>query len=308
MPQRLWTGSRPEPPAGVRGGGRDRQRDRGGEPPVPHSASGERRAAPADHGGRRAALRAQRPGSRPDEPRGAAARRPAAAPAAHHRRRARLRRRSIPRPASARCASASTTRRSSGSFRACSACSRRRRRGCASWPSRCSFARSPRRSRAALDAAVTVADELPANIRRQPLYTEGFTCLYDPAPRAPAHAHREGVLRAAARHRLVQRRPSRHRRGRAPQDAQRPVLGVELRARRRAHRGHRDAGDGSPHRGRPDPRGAAAPEEEAAAVHHPGLARWICSGPWPPTTTSPAGSCGRRSSRSPARRRRTKGS
>lgn len=31
-----------------------------------------------------------------------------------------------------------------------------------------------------LDAAVTVADELPANIRRQPLYTDGFTCLYDP--------------------------------------------------------------------------------------------------------------------------------
>lgn len=30
-----------------------------------------------------------------------------------------------------------------------------------------------------LDAAVTVADELPANIRRQPLYTDGFTCLYD---------------------------------------------------------------------------------------------------------------------------------
>jgi LysR family transcriptional activator of mexEF-oprN operon len=33
---------------------------------------------------------------------------------------------------------------------------------------------------AGLDAAVTVADELPANIRRQPLYTDGFTCLCDP--------------------------------------------------------------------------------------------------------------------------------
>jgi LysR family transcriptional regulator, mexEF-oprN operon transcriptional activator len=31
-----------------------------------------------------------------------------------------------------------------------------------------------------LDAAVTVADELPATIRRQPLITGGFTCLYDP--------------------------------------------------------------------------------------------------------------------------------
>jgi LysR family transcriptional activator of mexEF-oprN operon len=31
-----------------------------------------------------------------------------------------------------------------------------------------------------LDAAVTVADELPANIRRQPLFTGGFVCLYDP--------------------------------------------------------------------------------------------------------------------------------
>jgi LysR family transcriptional activator of mexEF-oprN operon len=31
-----------------------------------------------------------------------------------------------------------------------------------------------------LDAAVTVADELPATIRRQPLFTGGFVCLYDP--------------------------------------------------------------------------------------------------------------------------------
>jgi LysR family transcriptional activator of mexEF-oprN operon len=29
-------------------------------------------------------------------------------------------------------------------------------------------------------AAITVADELPANIRRQPLIHGGFTCLYDP--------------------------------------------------------------------------------------------------------------------------------
>jgi LysR family transcriptional activator of mexEF-oprN operon len=33
---------------------------------------------------------------------------------------------------------------------------------------------------AGLDAAVTVADELPATIRRQPLFSGGFTCLYDP--------------------------------------------------------------------------------------------------------------------------------
>lgn len=31
----------------------------------------------------------------------------------------------------------------------------------------------------ALDAAVSVADELPANVRRQSLYNDGFTCLYD---------------------------------------------------------------------------------------------------------------------------------
>ena len=31
-----------------------------------------------------------------------------------------------------------------------------------------------------LDAAVTVADDLPANIRRKRLYIDGFTCLYDP--------------------------------------------------------------------------------------------------------------------------------
>jgi LysR family transcriptional activator of mexEF-oprN operon len=30
-----------------------------------------------------------------------------------------------------------------------------------------------------LDAAVTVADELSANIRREPLFADGFTCLYD---------------------------------------------------------------------------------------------------------------------------------
>ncbi|WP_437875393.1 LysR family transcriptional regulator [Sorangium sp. So ce513] len=31
-----------------------------------------------------------------------------------------------------------------------------------------------------LDAAVTVADELPATVRRQPLYCGGFVCLFDP--------------------------------------------------------------------------------------------------------------------------------
>jgi LysR family transcriptional activator of mexEF-oprN operon len=36
-----------------------------------------------------------------------------------------------------------------------------------------------------LDAAVTVADELPANIRRQPLLRGGFTCLYDPRHARP---------------------------------------------------------------------------------------------------------------------------
>jgi LysR family transcriptional activator of mexEF-oprN operon len=33
---------------------------------------------------------------------------------------------------------------------------------------------------AGLDAAITVADELPPTIRRMPLLTGGFTCLYDP--------------------------------------------------------------------------------------------------------------------------------
>jgi len=32
----------------------------------------------------------------------------------------------------------------------------------------------------AVDAAVTVADELPASIRRQPVFSGGFVCLYDP--------------------------------------------------------------------------------------------------------------------------------
>jgi LysR family transcriptional regulator, mexEF-oprN operon transcriptional activator len=33
---------------------------------------------------------------------------------------------------------------------------------------------------AGLDAAITVADELPTTIRREPLLSGGFTCLYDP--------------------------------------------------------------------------------------------------------------------------------
>jgi LysR family transcriptional activator of mexEF-oprN operon len=33
---------------------------------------------------------------------------------------------------------------------------------------------------AGLDAAITVADELPATIRRKRLFSGGFTCLYDP--------------------------------------------------------------------------------------------------------------------------------
>jgi len=33
---------------------------------------------------------------------------------------------------------------------------------------------------AGLDAAITVADDLPATIRREPLLRGGFTCLYDP--------------------------------------------------------------------------------------------------------------------------------
>ena len=51
-----------------------------------------------------------------------------------------------------------------------------------------------------LDAAVTVADDLPATIRRQALYTGGFTCLYDP---------RQGRLRSLteeayfARHHVI---------------------------------------------------------------------------------------------------------
>lgn len=32
----------------------------------------------------------------------------------------------------------------------------------------------------AVDAAVTVADELPSSIRREPLFTGGFVCLFDP--------------------------------------------------------------------------------------------------------------------------------
>jgi LysR family transcriptional activator of mexEF-oprN operon len=31
-----------------------------------------------------------------------------------------------------------------------------------------------------LDAAVTVADDLPATVRRRPLFVDDFTCLYDP--------------------------------------------------------------------------------------------------------------------------------
>lgn len=44
---------------------------------------------------------------------------------------------------------------------------------------------------AGLDAAVTVADELPGTIRRQPLLAGGFTCLYD-----PRHARLRTLTRA----------------------------------------------------------------------------------------------------------------
>lgn len=44
----------------------------------------------------------------------------------------------------------------------------------------------------AVDAAITVADELPAGVRRQPLFHAGFVCLFDPRharlPRAPSEA------------------------------------------------------------------------------------------------------------------------
>ena len=45
--QSLWTRSRPEPAARVRGGRRDRQRHRSGEPALRHAAGGECGVAPA---------------------------------------------------------------------------------------------------------------------------------------------------------------------------------------------------------------------------------------------------------------------
>jgi LysR family transcriptional regulator, mexEF-oprN operon transcriptional activator len=45
---------------------------------------------------------------------------------------------------------------------------------------------------AGLDAAVTVADELPAAFRRRALYADGFTCLYDPR-RGPIHRLTEEI-------------------------------------------------------------------------------------------------------------------
>jgi LysR family transcriptional activator of mexEF-oprN operon len=45
---------------------------------------------------------------------------------------------------------------------------------------------------AGLDAAITVADDLPATIRRERLFFGGFTCLYD-----PRHARLRGKLTEA---------------------------------------------------------------------------------------------------------------
>jgi len=45
-----------------------------------------------------------------------------------------------------------------------------------------------------LAAAITVADELPAAIRRERLFYGGFTCLYD-----PRHASGERAIVAPAR-------------------------------------------------------------------------------------------------------------
>ena len=121
-----------------------------------------------------------------------------------------------------------------------------------------------------LDAAVTVADELPANIRREPLFADGFTCLYDArharlgtSPRRSTSRDRTSSSRTTA----ISGASSRT----FPQDPHRPVFGVELRARRRAHRRDRDARDGSANRRQSDSLGEAPPEDEAASLHHPGV-------------------------------------
>ena len=124
---------------------------------------------------------------------------------------------------------------------------------------------------AGLDAAVTVADELPATIRREPLIHGGFTCLYDPRhARIRTLTEKEyfardhiivsynGDLRGIVEDMLRE-------------DQERSVLSLELREPWRADRRHRDARDDPRARRRADPRHATAPEDQAPAVCHQGV-------------------------------------
>ena len=126
-----------------------------------------------------------------------------------------------------------------------------------------------------IDVAITVADELPAAIRRRALFEGGFVCLHDPrsAARAPAEeAHRAKLPRARARDRLGQRRSPRRGGGRARYPAHGAGLGALVPEHRRAGRRLGAAGNGAFDRGARDRGPALPPAHEGAPFRLRGLA------------------------------------
>src|SRR5690606_18301688 len=82
---RLWTGPRPEPAAGLLGGGRYRKCDRSGQAAVPDATRRERGAGPSHPRRASPPARAPRALADPDAPRAATARRLDDAPDPAHR-------------------------------------------------------------------------------------------------------------------------------------------------------------------------------------------------------------------------------
>ena len=181
--QHSWTRfrarSRSQPAAGLRGGGGDRQRHRGGEAPLPHAAGGQRGAAAPDHRGGRAAVPAQRPRPRAHQSGRAAARRPGGAPRPARRGRARA---GDVRSGDERAHAAARPLRLGRALGLAAPAARARARGAAHADRRRPGAVPHRRRRARLRAGRgdhrrrRAARDDPARA----LFYGGFTCLFDP--------------------------------------------------------------------------------------------------------------------------------
>ena len=219
MNAELWTRPGPQPAARVLRRGRARERDGRGFASLPHAARGERRAAAAHDRGRRAALRAAGARARADEPGRSPGERGTTAPVGAGGGGARAAR---VRSADERAHAAARRLGLDRVVALAVAASRAREGGAAH-----ALVALPVQFRTVgellaarrVDAAVTVADDLPASVRRKTLFVGGFVCLFDPrharlkliaaggkkAVTGGEGGERARVLRARARHRLVQR-------------------------------------------------------------------------------------------------------